>query len=57
MQEFITAYTLIAGILILALVSAGVLAIKDRIFSKLCPECLERVKPAAVKCRFCGHVF
>jgi hypothetical protein len=41
-QEFIDAYTVIAGILILALASVFVLAIKDRIFSKLCPECLER---------------
>jgi Uncharacterised protein family UPF0547 len=56
-RNSIDTYTLIAAIVILALMSVFVLAIKDRIFSKPCPECRERVKSAAVKCRFCGHVF
>jgi hypothetical protein len=25
--------------------------------TKVCPECAESVKEAAVKCRFCGHRF
>ena len=57
MEHFMDRYTIIAGLLILAVVSIFILAIKDRAFSKPCPACRERVKSAARKCRFCGHLF
>ena len=57
MEHFMDLYTIIAGLLILAVVSISILAIKDRAFSKPCPACRERVKSAARKCRFCGHLF
>ncbi len=38
---------LIAGILVLALGSSG----------KACPQCAEKVQPAAKVCKHCGHQF
>lgn len=44
----------VTAIFFLLLVAGTILFGLDRIYSKFCPKCRERVRRGAVICRYCG---
>ena len=53
----IESLNLIIALILIAVSAISLLAVKDWIFSKRCPECANRVKSAARRCQFCQHEF